>query len=103
MAGTSYYVRKDGVYERSPAGPTKVCEHPLDIVRYSDIDREFYVRWPLAGSCDQMAAIPREVIDGGTREDFVDWLNIQGIRVEDAMVDKMLGYLGERAEAFTNA
>lgn len=79
-----------------------IVSQQVEVVRYSERDDTIYLQWPSHhGPYQQMAAIPRRIIDASASlEEMIQRCRAIGLEVTSGMEDALRMYLREATQTF---
>ncbi len=91
-------ITQEGIFSRDRGQSAKVCERPVELVSYSQLDRTIYLRWPAEHRYYHMAALPQALLSDNDSE-LAGWAERNGVPVTEGMVEAFGDYLRQQAPA----
>jgi len=92
-----YIITDDGVYCDDDGTRDQICDRPVELVDYSQLDAQFYLMWP-ADDYHHMAALPEAML-ADDEATLARWAEGNGLPVRPGQHGRFNRFLREHLAA----
>lgn len=92
-----YQAKPEGLYVSDDSGSHRICDQAVEVVSYSSLDQEYYIRWPSGRDYDHMATVPGDLLDGEDDAGIGQRLSSVGVAVDEGRTKELTRFLRRQA------